>query len=88
VREIAQRRTSPRRSSGDMSAAKVRRNRRRSRLKKHRSKGPRSYNGFLFISAVRFVSIPTSYNDVDSYLIIFTFWSVLLKNEQTSIPVI
>ncbi len=40
---------------------KVRRDRRSSHLKKVKSKGPRSYYGFLFISAVRFVSIPTLY---------------------------
>ncbi len=52
---------------------KVCRDRRWSHLKKVRNKGPRSYYGFLFISAVRFVSIPTLYINSIIY-ILCRFW--------------
>lgn len=48
----------------------------------------------IFIELLTFCSLylifwfTDTYHDVVSYLIIVTFWSVLLKNEQTSIPVI
>jgi hypothetical protein len=44
-----------------MSAAKVCRDQQRTRQKKLKSKICHSYYGFLFISNVRFVSIPTPY---------------------------
>jgi hypothetical protein len=62
VREKAWRRTSPRRSGGDTSAASI-------AIcngpvkKKLRSKVHRSYYCFLFTSAVQVVSIPTPYHD-------------------------
>jgi hypothetical protein len=61
VREIAQQQTSPRHSGSDTSAAKSAQQSAVNPSKKTLSKVPCSYYGFLFISAVRFVSIPTLY---------------------------
>ncbi len=65
VTKIARRWTSPRRSGGDTSAAKVCRNWRWALQEKLRSKLRRSSYGFLFISVVRVVSIPTLYNMIE-----------------------
>ncbi len=61
VLEIAWWRTSPRHSGGDISAAKVYRDQWWARQIKLKSKIHQSYYSLLFISTLRFVSIPTPY---------------------------